>query len=143
MTIKNKPKIVIDTNIIIVSVPRKSKYNWIIQKLLDKDYFLCISNDIITEYQEKLSSIYSPTLAKDFTELLTVSSQVLKIIPYFHWNLIEVDPEDNKFVDCAIAGNTDFIITEDNHFNILKSIDFPLVNTLNLTEFSQLIKTNN
>ena len=37
--------------------------------------------EIIMEYQEKLTDIYSPKMAKDFTELLSVSNNVLNITP--------------------------------------------------------------
>lgn len=92
------------------------------------------------EYQEKLTDIYSPKMAKDFTELLSVSNNVLNIIPYYHWELIESDPDDNKFVDCAIAANADFIITNDGHYNILGSIDFPKLTTKTLQEFSEFME---
>ena len=32
------------------------------------------------------------------------------------------DPDDNKYCDCAIAGNAKYLVTEDKHFQILKSI---------------------
>lgn len=55
----------------------------------------------------------------------------------FYFNLIKVDPDDNKFVDCAIAGNAKFIVTEDRHYDILQQIDFPKVNIIRLDEMMQ------
>ena len=52
------------------------------------------------------------------------------ITPYFKFNLIKEDPDDNKFVDCAVAGNAKFIVSEDSHYNILKTVDFPKVDVL-------------
>ena len=45
------------------------------------------------------------------------------------------DEDDNKFVDCAICGNSDLIITSDHHFNVLKDIDFPKVEIIAPGEF--------
>ena len=59
--------------------------------------------------------------------------------PYFTWQLIEADKDDNKFVDCAIAANTDYIVTHDKHFNVLKKIDFPKVNIINIQQLKQLL----
>lgn len=42
--------------------------------------------------------------------------------------------DDNKFVDCAIAANAQFIVTEDHHYDVLKTIDFPKVNIIKLDE---------
>ena len=44
------------------------------------------------------------------------------------------------FVDCAIAANADFLVTNDTHFNILKTIAFPKVNTISLQEFIPLLQ---
>ncbi len=32
------------------------------------------------------------------------------------------DPDDDKFIDCAISGNADFIVSGDSHLLVLKSI---------------------
>ena len=40
-----------------------------------------------------------------FMELLDNLSNVEYVTQYFKWNLIKVDPDDNKFTDCAIASN--------------------------------------
>lgn len=58
----------------------------------------------------------------------------LFITPYYHFELIKSDMDDNKFVDCAIAANAQFIVTEDHHYDILKTIDFPKVNIIKLDE---------
>ena len=58
---------------------------------------------------------------------------------YYRWHLISKDPDDNKFVDCAIAGATDYIITNDKHFDELKKINFPAINVLTPDQFLNLI----
>jgi len=61
--------------------------------------------------------------------------------PYFHFNLISVDPDDNKFVDCAIIANADYIVSQDAHFNVLKTINFPKVNVIRIEDFlKELLK---
>jgi len=45
------------------------------------------------------------------------------------------DPDDNKFVDAAIAAGADFLVTEDRDFKRLRNVDFPEVTVLNLSEF--------
>jgi uncharacterized protein len=43
---------------------------------------------------------------------------------FFNWSLIEHDKDDNKFCDLAIAGNADYLVTNDAHFNIVKLISY-------------------
>ena len=56
------------------------------------------------------------------------------------FHLIEQDKDDNKFVDCAIAANASFIVSEDAHFKHLKDIPFPYVEVLRLREFMDLLQ---
>lgn len=57
--------------------------------------------------------------------------------PYYKFNLIKSDPDDNKFFDCAIMANAKFIIAEDRHFNVLNDYSFPKVNIIGLDAFLQ------
>ena len=52
-------------------------------------------------------------------------------------NLIQSDSDDNKFVDCCITANAQYIVSNDRHFDILKQIDFPHVNVISAKEFSE------
>ena len=55
--------------------------------------------------------------------------------PQFRFQLIEQDPDDNKFVDCAIIAGADYIVSEDAHFKVLSSIPYPKVKVTTLEEF--------
>ena len=52
---------------------------------------------------------------------------------------ITADPDDNKFVDCAVSANAKYIISNDRHFKALDDIDFPKVNILTIHEFKEEI----
>jgi predicted nucleic acid-binding protein len=53
--------------------------------------------------------------------------------------LISVDYDDNKFVDCAISAGAKCIVSNDKHFKILKEIDFPKLEVITDDEFLSLI----
>jgi len=57
-------------------------------------------------------------------------------------NVFPAIADDNKFVDCAIVANADFIVSEDNHFNILKEIPFPHIRVIKLEDFAAMYKSN-
>ncbi|MES1250235.1 MAG: putative toxin-antitoxin system toxin component, PIN family, partial [Chitinophaga rupis] len=59
---------------------------------------------------------------------------------YFNLNIITADPDDNKFVDCAFASNADYIVTNDNDFNILKRINFPTIRVINMDAFKEVVQ---
>lgn len=59
--------------------------------------------------------------------------------PYFRWNLIPHDPDDNKFADLAISANVNHLVTQDRDFSLLKSLEFPAISVVNLAEFKKMI----
>jgi len=92
------------------------------------------------EYEEQLKSRYSSYSINEKLIKIIEKQNTDLVIPDFKWNLISADPDDNKFVDCAVAANADFIVTNDAHFNILKTVSFPKVNTISLQEFILLLQ---
>lgn len=137
----NKPlRVVLDTNVLLVSILPHHKYYWVFKKFRQQYYNLLISNEILTEYQEKLEEKYG-ILVTDFSlDTLQLAKNAERIEPYYRWLLIKNDPDDDKFVDTAVAGNADFIVTEDKHFNILKTIDFPKVEIVSIEEFRKILE---
>lgn len=59
---------------------------------------------------------------------------------YFRFDLIKKDKDDNKFVDCAIAANANFIVSEDKDFRVLKKIAFPKVEVLGVEKFRKKLE---
>ena len=135
-------KIVLDTNILLVSISSKSKYHWVFIELLNGNYELFVTNDILLEYEEIISSKYNTSVAKNVIRTLLYLQNVTLTAPYFKWNLIDNDKDDNKFVDCYIFSNCNYIVTHDRHFAHLKSIKFPKVNICNIEEFKKVLFVN-
>jgi putative PIN family toxin of toxin-antitoxin system len=127
--------VVVDTNCLLRMIPMRSKYRLVWEAFLDEKYVICISNDILSEYIEILTQKVSYTFAIRIANVLLKSNCVKFFDPHFHFGLITQDPDDNKFVDCAIVANADYLVSEDNHFNALRDITFPKVNVINLDNF--------
>jgi len=134
-------KIVLDTNVLLVSIAKKSAYRVIFDSLLTKQFDLIISNDILSEYTEIIAQKANVMVANNISEMLLALSNVQKQDVFYKWNLIEIDKDDNKFVDCAIAGNADYLVSNDKHFNCIKNIEFPKLCLLNIDEFMALLET--
>ncbi len=132
-------KVVLDTNVLIVAVSRRSRHFPIFEALLDGRYELYVTTDILNEYAEKLEEKYRPDGMENFMQFFERSPDVVHITKYFYWNLIANDPDDDKFVDCAIAANADFIVTDDRDFRILQKIDFPKVRMISADDFVEML----
>lgn len=132
-------KVVLDTNILLVSIAKKSPYRIIFDALLSDKFELIISNEILSEYTEIIAQKTNSIVATNICEMLLSLSNVKKQDVFYKWNLIEIDKDDNKFVDCAVAGNADYLVSNDKHFNCLKKIEFPQLNLLTIDEFMKLL----
>lgn len=132
-------KVVLDTNVILRAISSKSQYAVLIDELYLQAYSLVVSTEILFEYEEKITQFFGKNTAKDFLDFLIMLPNVEKIEAFFQLNLIQADPDDNKFVDCAFVGNVHYIVTDDKHFNILKTINFPTIPVLTAEEFKLLL----
>ena len=133
-------RVVLDTNVLLVSIPKLSKYRPIFENLIEKKYTLIISNEILTEYEEIITRKANESVAQNIVKMLVTLSNVEKREIYYNWHLIKSDEDDNKFVDCAVAGNADYLVSNDQHFNVLETIDFPEVPLIDAEKFLELIK---
>ncbi len=133
-------RIVLDTNCLISSLSKRGNYYSIWKGFQEGKYILCVSNDILEEYTEIISQIMNHEIAENVVNLLLKSQNVELIHPQFKLGLITTDPDDNKFVDCAFAANATYIVSDDKHFDVLKSIAFPELMVLKLKEFLKILE---
>jgi uncharacterized protein len=133
-------RVILDSNVLLVSLPKLSKYRKIFDCFLNNKLTLLISNEVITEYYEVLSRFTNDVIASNVLELLLIRLNVEKFDIYYNWSLIIEDFDDNKFVDLAISSNSDYIVTNDKHFRILEDIEFPNVRVISLDDFLELLK---
>lgn len=133
-------KVVIDTNVLLMSIPKISKYRPIFDGLLKAKYNLAISEEILQEYIEIIGRKTTGDIAQNLGELITQLDNVEKTEVYFRWNLITADPDDNKFVDCAISASVQFIVSNDNQFKVLKDVKFPPVEVIDADDFLEELK---
>lgn len=106
-------------------------------KILNGEWLLCINNDIFLEYWEILQNKTNEQIASNVIDFLISHPYILFVNDFFKLNLIIADADDNKFCDCCFAASADFLITSDNHFNILKEIDFPKIQIFTSDEIKQ------
>ena len=133
-------RVVLDTNCLIMAISSRNRYNIIWKSFLVGDYILCITNEILEEYVEVIGRNISPTVADMVAFTILTRKNVLKFDPHFRFNLIKADPDDNKFVDCAIVSGAKCIVTEDKHFRVLDSISFPHVDIVGIDAFDVIGK---
>ncbi len=133
--------IVLDTNCLIASLKRDSIYYPVWRDFMLGKYCLCVSDDILNEYEEIIErKTGSEEVAQNVIAAILNRSNVIHIEVYFHFDLIKADKDDNKFVDCAIKANARYIVSNDRHFNELRNISFPRVEVIDILHFIEELK---
>ncbi len=130
-------KIVLDTNVLLVSFSRKSEFRIIFDAFLKEEITLCVTTDILVEYEEIIGKHMGYEIASNVLQLIENAPNTEFVVRYYKWDIIKEDPDDNKFVDCAIASNAKYLVSDDRHFNILKNIEFPKVEVLTAGAFKE------
>lgn len=128
-------RIVLDTNCLLMCVPPKSPYHQIWRDFLEGKVEWCVSTEILSEYTEILASKTSLWFAETVVDTIVNGENTIRVSPTYFFNLIKSDPDDNKFVDCAICGNAEYIVSNDAHFKILNEIDFPKVRVVRIEDY--------
>jgi len=127
-------RLVLDTNSLVQCVARRNSNHELWLSLLDGRNQLCVTTEILEEYAEILERKTSHRVAYTLLDAIVNSPNTVFVNPKFHFNVIEEDPDDNKFVDCAVAANALCIVTDDKHFRHLSKYEFPYVAIMKLTE---------
>ncbi len=134
-------KVVLDTNCLLQIVFPKSKYKDVWGALVGQKYRICLTNEILMEYREIIERRFGDVqFAEAIVEAIMAMPNAEFVNPSYRFNLIKADPDDNKFVDCAVTAGATYIVSNDKHFDELKECDFPKVDVKTLLEFFEIIK---
>jgi len=135
-------KVVIDTNVLVSAISPFSPYHAIFKALQHEKFTLLISTEIYLEYLEVIEMKSRKENLEYLEGIILHGDNIEMSEPTFRWNLIKADEDDNKFVDSAIAGNADYIVTDDKHFKVLKAIPFPRVLVVNSEDFIKMLNND-
>ena len=113
-------RVVIDTNV-MVSAYLGGRLETIIVAWIEGKFALTVSNQIVNEYINVLSrpkfKIARAEL-DDFAALILSKAEF--VVPGESIRVVEADPSDNKFLEAAVTGQADYIISGDKHLRDLK-----------------------
>ena len=133
-------RLVLDTNSLIQCVSRRSRYHDLWLSFIDGHNQLCVTTEILNEYVEILQRETTENFASIMLEVILNNPNTLFINIFYKFNLIIADPDDNKFIDCAIAAQAKYIVTEDHHYDVLRDLEFPKVDIIGLDDAMRMIK---
>ncbi len=134
-----KVKIVIDTNIYISALGWNGNEKKLVTQCLDGKYEYYISQQIYNELRKVMDYpkfVFTDSQKEAFISVLLDTVEFIEVNESIQ--IVDDDPDDNKFLDCAIAANADFIITGDPHLKDLKC--YQKIKILNVHDFLEMMK---
>lgn len=109
-------KAVFDTNILVSAILFGGPPRRCLQLVIEGKIELFTSGEIITEFEGVLRREKLGVAEENLRFILSaIDSIVTYVNPDGEFDIIEKDPADNKFIECAVEANTDFIISGDKH----------------------------
>jgi putative PIN family toxin of toxin-antitoxin system len=126
-------RIVLDTNI-IVSSALGGALELILDKWAEDAFTVIVTSDILAEYFEVINRPKFRLKQATIDRITRYSYQFAEfVVPEERIQFIESDPKDDKFLEAAIAGRAEYIVSGDNHLLELKK--FRAVPILTAREF--------
>ena len=130
-------KVVLDTNVFISGIFWKGASNKVILNWKEGKFTLITSLETILEIIKILKDFKTKLpddLIKEWVDLIVRNSIIVG--PKEKMTIVEDDPKDNIFIETAVAGNADYIISQDNH--LLKLKEFRGIKIITPEEFNKI-----
>lgn len=116
MNTEKTSKAVLDTNVLVSSALSDGKPSKILELAENKDFLSVTSPDIVEELRDVLTRDKLPFAEKQVDKLVSKVLSISQVIdPQIELEVIEDDPDDDKILEAAVAGNADYIISGDSH----------------------------
>ncbi len=131
-------RVVFDTNVLLVSLSTRSPYHWALRAVAEGRAVLCVTTGIALEYEEVVTAHMGRAAADALASFLDGTPSVEWVHTRYRWRLIPSDPDDDKFVDCAVAAGAT-VVSEDHHFDAIRDLDFPPLRLVGMDGFQSLL----
>jgi putative PIN family toxin of toxin-antitoxin system len=131
-------KIIIDTNIFISGILTEGGNPSLVIKAWKRSqkYKLFVTEEIIQEILKVLKRLkVTEDIIYDWDQ--AIRKNAIKVITTQKIDFIKDDPEDNKFLECAISAHADYIVSGDSHLTKLKK--FEGVNIVTAKQFLEIL----
>lgn len=134
-------RVVVDTNLIISGTTTANTIPYqLIESWRKGEYILVTSLQIIEEVRQvlkrtKIQKQFSLTITETNQVIETLSSHAFVTSGILEVDVVKNDPDDNKFIACALEGSASYIVSGDNH--LLSIREYQGIQIVRAREFLQ------
>ena len=134
-------RIVLDTNVLVSLILGGTLGAWV--DYWDADRFQVIASaGVVSEYAAVLARPKFGLPSETVEAIVAyIQRKAEFVIPSETLRVISADPKDNMFLECAVSGQVDQIVSGEPHLNALKNFrNIPIVTPRDFLDQSERVK---
>jgi putative PIN family toxin of toxin-antitoxin system len=133
-------KAVIDTNCLLSCIGKRSIFRNVFDAFLTQRFTLCVSTEILLEYEEKFSEFWGEEVSHNLLGVFLTADNISLHNIFYFFHLVQGDSDDNKFADTYLASGADILVSNDRKLLALNKLEFPSFRAMKLEDFSIFLK---
>jgi putative PIN family toxin of toxin-antitoxin system len=132
---------VLDTNVVASATYWRGNPARCLEEWVSGTYALAVSHPILSEYEEVIARLAVRYPAKQPTDWLSAIQRAAHLYYPDPLPAHTADPDDEMFIECAVAASADYLVTGDKgHLLLLKEASgIPIVSA---SEFLRLLRAS-
>jgi putative PIN family toxin of toxin-antitoxin system len=107
-------------------IGKTSIYRKVFDGFLENKFVLCVSPEILFEYEEKFNKFWGDEVTHNLMGVLLTADNTQLQSVYYNFNLVSSDADDNKFSDTYLASSADLLVNKN---------EFPSIRAITLQDF--------
>jgi putative PIN family toxin of toxin-antitoxin system len=134
-------RVVADTNVFISALMFGGLPGRFLNLALGREFTLITSKALLDELDEKLRGKFAVSESDAWTIRAKLEANAILADPDFELNAVPSDPDDNRVLECALAGNADTIVSGDRH--LLRISSFEGIAIVTVRQFLETAEVEN
>ena len=131
-------RIVVDTNVLASAVFFGGKPGELLRLILARAVSAVATQDILDEYQDTVDYLLEKYKGRELHFSAVPIFSAMEIIPVKNHVAVCRDPDDDKFISCAIDGQCYYVVSGDKDLLTLKK--YRHVKIVTVSEFLELLQ---
>ncbi len=112
MSSSKVPKVVIDTNVLIAAVRNKESFSRkVVNMAVSGDIIPCATRKVLDENKVLLER----AVAWQDELIDRYFAVVSEVVEKYNLKIVDIDPDDNKYINAALSAKVEYIVTSDSH----------------------------
>jgi len=131
-------RIVVDTNVLASAVFFDGKPGELLRLILTHSVFAVATQEILDEYQDTIDYLLEKYKGRELHFSAVPIFSAMEIIPAKNHVAVCRDPDDDKFISCALDGQCYYVVSGDKDLLTLKK--YRHVKIVTVSEFLEILQ---